>query len=124
MYKIIFIMSFLSSLFGANAQKYDHISVLNPQEFKEAISEENVQLIDVRTAQESSEGAIKNSINIDFFQQETFENEFSKLDKEKPVYVYCRSGNRSHKAAVQLESMGFNKIYDLKGGYVKWPFKD
>ena len=117
-------MAFLSSLFGANAQESNTTTVLNPQEFKEAISEENVQLVDVRTAQEFSEGAIQDSKNIDFFQQDAFKAAFKKMDQEKPVYLYCRSGNRSQKAAAKLESMGFTKIYDLKGGYMGWPYKN
>jgi rhodanese-related sulfurtransferase len=40
---------------------------------------------------------------------------FDKLDKTQPVYIYCRSGNRSAKSAIRLQEMGFEKIYDLEG---------
>ncbi|MFK5971845.1 MAG: rhodanese-like domain-containing protein, partial [Flavobacteriaceae bacterium] len=63
---------------------------------------------------------IKNAVNIDFFQKINFEKSFKKMDKEKPVYLYCRSGARSRKSAFRLVEMGFSKIYDLKGGYMRW----
>jgi rhodanese-related sulfurtransferase len=79
-----------------------------------------VVLIDVRTPEEYAEGAIKGSVNIDFFNQQAFIKQISSLDKNKPVYLYCRSGNRSMKAARQLVSSGFEKVYDLAGGYMAW----
>ena len=44
----------------------------------------------------------------------------SKLDKSKELYIYCRSGNRSGKAAKKLGKMGFAKVYDLEGGIINW----
>ncbi len=123
MKNIIIIMTLFSSLFGANAQQNDTIKILNPSDFKDAIKSKDVQLVDVRTADEFKAGAIESALNIDFFQQENFTEEFEKLDKEKPVYLYCRSGSRSQQAAGKLKAMGFNKIYDLQGGYMGWPFK-
>ena len=47
------------------------------------------------------------------------ESHVSKINKKKPLYRYCRSGNRSSRAANQIAVLGFEKIYDLKGGYMK-----
>jgi rhodanese-related sulfurtransferase len=85
-----------------------------------AITSKKVQLVDVRTPNEYKGGHIKNAVNIDFFNHSNFILSFSKLDKEQPVYLYCRSGNRSQKAARKLDSLGFKKIFDLKGGYMSW----
>ena len=79
-----------------------------------------MQLIDIRTPTEFSSGHIENAVNVDFFNQHNFKAAFTKLDKKKPLYIYCRSGNRSSRAAKQLAGLGFEKIYDLKGGYMKW----
>lgn len=114
----------MSTLLGANAQQNDTLKILTASEFNEAIKNNDVQLVDVRTAKEFNEGAIENALNIDFFLQETFNEEFGKLNKEQPVYLYCRSGNRSQQAARKLDSLGFKKIYDLKGGYMGWPYKN
>jgi len=54
------------------------------------------------------------------YMQSGFMDKMSKLDKNKDLYIYCRSGNRSGKATRKLESMGFPKIYDLKGGILNW----
>ncbi|MFZ8960552.1 MAG: rhodanese-like domain-containing protein [Flavobacteriaceae bacterium] len=40
--------------------------------------------------------------------------------KDQPVLVYCGSGVRSGLAAKVMDSLGFVKIYDLQGGYLKW----
>jgi rhodanese-related sulfurtransferase len=49
-----------------------------------------------------------------------FESEIQKLDKTQPVYVYCRSGARSQKAAEKMVEMGFTQVIDLEGGYLSW----
>ncbi len=119
---ILIIMTFLSSLFGVKAQQADSIKVLNATDYKTQVVNNDVQLVDVRTAAEFSQGALDNALNIDFFQKENFRSKMEKLDKEKPVYLYCRSGARSNKAATLLDKMGFTKIYDLKGGFLGWPY--
>ena len=43
-----------------------------------------------------------------------------KLDKDKPYVVYCASGNRSQKASIIMEYLGFKKIYHYKSGYNDW----
>ncbi|WP_367275150.1 rhodanese-like domain-containing protein [uncultured Maribacter sp.] len=55
-----------------------------------------------------------------FFNGGNFNAYFEKVNKEKPVFVYCRSGARSQKAARKLLKMGFTQVYDLKGGYTSW----
>jgi len=95
------------------------VNVVSPEEMKTLLELEDIQLIDVRTAQEYSEGHIDNAQNIDYF-SETFEADIAKLDKNKPVIVYCKSGNRSAKCAKKMEEAGFVKIYDLDGGISKW----
>ncbi|MCI5056744.1 MAG: rhodanese-like domain-containing protein [Flavobacteriales bacterium] len=124
MKNIILIMALFSTLFGTNAQKSDSIKILAASDFKKAIENKDVQLVDVRTTQEYNQGAIESALNIDFFRQDTFQGKFEKFDKDEPLYLYCRSGNRSQKAATILEQMGFKQIIDLKGGYRAWPYKN
>ncbi len=95
-------------------------NILNVNEFEKKIfSEKNIQLIDVRTPEEYQQGHIKNAININIYDA-NFEKEIQKLDKSKPVYIYCRSGNRSRSAAQVLAKNGFKTIYDLQGGIGAW----
>ncbi|TLP80315.1 rhodanese-like domain-containing protein [Maribacter sp. ACAM166] len=113
-------MSFLNSIFRKKKEATGQISILNKNEYAAAITTNNIRPIDVRTASEFNNGHIKNAINIDVFNPNNFKNYFVKLDKEKAVYVYCRSGARSKKAARKLLKMGFTHVYDLKGGYLSW----
>lgn len=98
------------------------IEVISPEEMQEISQIEGVQLVDVRTPEEYDEGYIEGFQNIDFFSN-TFSQEIEKLDKSKPVIVYCRTGRRSADCAKQLEEKGFVKIYDLEGGIAKWEFE-
>ena len=113
-------MSFFSSFYTTTAQNSVAISVLNKNQFAEAIQGKEVILVDVRTPEEYAEGFIQGAINIDYFDQQSFIKQISELDKKEPVYLYCRSGNRSMKAARQLVTLGFEKVYDLAGGYMAW----
>lgn len=113
-------MSFLSFLFGSKSQTSDKITILEKREYANAITANIVQLVDVRTSGEFNSGHIKKAINIDLFNLTNFNRSFEKLKKDKPVFLYCRSGARSQKAAKRLVDMGFSQIYDLKGGYMRW----
>jgi len=94
--------------------------ILAPEEYKKAIAKGGTQLVDVRTAREYKSGYIANAINIDLFRPGHFRTKFEQLDKNKPVYLYCRSGQRSRKAAAKLLKLGFSELYDLEGGILNW----
>jgi len=78
-----------------------------------------IQLVDVRTAGEYAEGHLPNARNIDINSAD-FNQKVAKLDKSKPVYVYCAVGGRSAKAMSQLQKMGFVEIVNLDGGIKAW----
>lgn len=118
MRKLLFVLLFVITTAGF-AQTSSGIEVIEPKEFGQEIQQENIQFIDVRTPKEYKEGHIEGAKNIDFL-GEDFLEQFSKLDKEKPIYLYCRSGNRSAKASAKLRAEGFENIIDLKGGFKAW----
>tara|TARA_B100000945_G_scaffold130436_1_gene104127 strand:- start:1800 stop:2180 length:381 start_codon:yes stop_codon:yes gene_type:complete len=72
-------------------------------------------IVDVRTPEEHQISRIKNSININFY-DEKFIDLFKKIDYDKHVLIYCRSGRRSLEAVKILNDEGFGKLYDLNGG--------
>ena len=76
-------------------------------------------MLDVRTPEEWAEGVIEDAIKMNFF-DEDFNAQLTQLDKNKPVYVYCKSGGRSGKTATQMEAMGFTAVYNLVGGIGAW----
>lgn len=121
--KRLFLLALLLNLFFAtyaqttkNAIKKVSVAKLERKLRKE------VQLIDVRTAEEFNLQHIEKAININI-DDSTFNKKLQLLDKSKPVYLYCRSGKRSNKAAHKMAALGFNKIYDLKGGILAWDKK-
>jgi rhodanese-related sulfurtransferase len=88
-------------------------------EFSKLMKKSGVQLIDVRTSREFSNGFIAGAKNIDY-NGDSFEKQIKKLDKNKPVLVYCAAGGRSENAAELLKEWGFKEVYDLIGGYNGW----
>ena len=70
------------------------------------------QLIDVRSQNEYSRGALKNAVNIPL---ETIPHNTDNIDKNKPVMLYCVSGMRASAVKQFLESLGFNYVYNLGG---------
>lgn len=107
-------------LFFTNYNFAQQVKVLNANDFeKKILTEKNLQLIDVRTPIEYQQGFIKGAKNLNLYSL-NFEQEINKLDKTKPVYVYCRSGWRSSNAAEILTKNGFKTVYDLKGGINAW----
>lgn len=71
-------------------------------------------LVDVRTPEEFAGGHLENAKNIDFYNAD-FKSQLGKLNKKKPVYLYCRSGNRSGKATDTLQTLGFKTYYNIGG---------
>jgi len=119
MKKIFLLLFILHGLTYCNSQETEVIQKIEVSTFKEHIKNKEVQLIDVRTPKEYKQGAIKNAILMNFY-EDNFEEQLLTLNKEKPVYLYCHSGGRSGKASKKLFHLGFKKIYDLKGGYKAW----
>ncbi|MBU2947583.1 rhodanese-like domain-containing protein [Zobellia uliginosa] len=73
-------------------------------------------LVDVRTPQEFIDGHLDNAVNINWFDA-NFIKSFDTIDKSRPVYVYCKMGGRSAKAAHVLDSLGYSMVVNLEGGY-------
>lgn len=116
---LIFCLALSVSLTGCKEEVKGDIQLVTPQEMKSLLELDDVQLVDVRTPEEYAEGFIENSQNIDY-NSPSFDQDITKLDKTKPVILYCRSGGRSAKCAKKLKDAGFVKIYDLDGGISKW----
>ncbi len=100
----------------ASAQKVTKIS---NQQLVELLKDSTVQLVDVRTSQEVANGVIAGATNINFYNK-TFVSTISKMDKQRPIAIYCAVGGRSASAGSRLKKLGFIKIYDLTGGFSDW----
>lgn len=79
-------------------------------------------ILDVRTPSEFESEALENAVNIDFY-SETFEEEIAKLDRDTHYLIYCRSGGRSSRMLELVKSLGFSKVYEMRGGINTWMAK-
>ncbi|MCB1204002.1 MAG: rhodanese-like domain-containing protein [Verrucomicrobiae bacterium] len=77
------------------------------------------QVLDVRSESEFAGGALPAAVNISLG-DEAFESKVGKLDRERPVLVYCAGGFRSRKAMEVLKGLGFKNIQHLHRGYLSW----
>ncbi len=96
------------------------IKKLDPQSFEKKLNEfKEPILVDVRTSGEYAQGHLANAVLIDIYSDD-FKSRASKLDKSKPVFVYCKAGSRSSSAVDVFTDLGFKEIYDLSGGISAW----
>lgn len=117
--KSVFAYLFIAVLIGITGCMADGQETLNPKEFKAKLALSELQLVDIRTPAEYDLGYIEGADNIDFYNTEFVAN-ISKLDKEKPLAIYCKSGGRTKDAMKQLAKVGFKNIYALAGGLLAW----
>jgi rhodanese-related sulfurtransferase len=76
-------------------------------------------LVDIRTESEVAEGMIAKAKHVDFYGP-NFLSEMEALGKNKPLYLYCRSGGRSAQALDMLKDAGFTRVHHLEGGFMAW----
>ncbi len=116
---ILFIsICLFASIFYA-CKKSPEIHSLSTEKFGELITDNNVQLVDVRTAAEYAEGHLPGAININVLDEHFDKVAQQLLTADAPVAVYCKSGRRSKKAAQQLTQSGY-QVYDLDKGIQGW----
>lgn len=100
-----------------------HIGKVNQTDFAAKLNATpNAQLIDVRRPDEFIEGRLERAVNLNYYDKD-FSEQIAKLDKDRPVFIYCKSGGRSGKATKKMAKMGFKEVYDLRGGYDGWTSK-
>jgi rhodanese-related sulfurtransferase len=119
----IFSAFLLFGILSCNAQTATNIKVIDPVSFKKEISTTpNAQILDVRTAEEFTVEHLQNAENVNWNNPD-FSINTAKYDKSKPVFLYCRSGKRSHLAAEKLVELGFTTIFEMEGGIINWNAK-
>ena len=105
----------LSIFLCSCSEQFRHISV---EEFN-GFSEDEFELLDVRTLEEFQSGHILGAINIDFFSTD-FIDQIKEFDSNLNLILYCRTDNRSSKSAKILADNNYKNIYVIKGGIEQW----
>lgn len=111
------IISSLLALLGAGA--CNGFNTVPADDFETVIADTEVQLVDVRTPEEYAEGHLAGAVNLDVKAPSFKQSALDKLDKSRPVAVYCRGGKRSARAAGMLAAQGF-QVTNLEGGVQAW----
>ena len=112
------------SIFISCSSSSDEIQTITVDKLQEIIiKDRNIQILDVRTSTEASDGVIFNAIQVNLVSGSFKSKAIDLLDKEKPVYVYCKSGRRSKIAAGILYKNGYD-VFNVRGGYVAWEKKN
>ena len=111
----------LNKEISSKDQESVKVSKITSEEAKEEMNNRDVIILDVRTEDEYNSGHIENSVLIPVDDLEDKAEELL-VNKEQKILVYCRSGNRSKKAADLLAEMGYTNVNDL-GGIKDWPYE-
>ena len=98
-------------------KKDNHV---DPKRWNKLISDKNTLVLDSRKPFEYKVGSFKKSVNpgVDNFRE--FPKYLNKLDKKKPIAMFCTGGIRCEKASVFLVKKGFKNIFQLKGGILNY----
>lgn len=120
---LFLLLTVLSVSFSCIDTSKAEVKLITAEEMQSILEQEDVQVIDVRSAEEYDEVHIVNAQNIDI-NSPTFDEDIIGLDKERPIILYCKGGGRSAKCAKKMQDAGFEKIYDLEGGISRWEHSD
>ena len=115
----VFFLIFISAFFSCSTSLNDTYQSIDIVELKEVINYQDIIILDVRTAHETSKGYIPDATFIDYY-DDKFVEKINLIDRKKSIYVYCKIGGRSKKVAENLHGMGFSEVYNLEGGFIKW----
>ncbi|AHM56870.1 hypothetical protein EAL2_c15750 [Peptoclostridium acidaminophilum DSM 3953] len=85
-------------------------------------TEKDLLVIDVRSEGEYLGGHIPGAVHMPITEMVQKADELKSMS-DKPVLLYCLSGNRSPKPAMLLEKIGFSKVYHLACGISDWPYE-
>lgn len=103
-----------------SCQSKEEFRSVGVDEFSQIISDSTVVVLDVRTADEHAAGHIKGTtLQIDVLQPDFEEVALASIKKGSRVALYCRSGNRSKRAAAMLAANGY-QVIELSTGYNGW----
>ncbi|MBT3277239.1 rhodanese-like domain-containing protein [Candidatus Thioglobus sp.] len=111
---IVLIALLIGNIVADKLKKYEDIDSAGATSL---MDNDNLIILDVREKKERKSGYINNDIHIPL---SNVKSQLDKLDKNKSILVYCRSGSRSAHIAGLLTRNEYENVYNLKGGIQAW----
>ena len=100
--------------------------MLNPQKAFEKIKanadNNDFFILDLRSPEHVSTIKFGNTLHLDY-NDESFDDELEKLDRNKIYFVFCKRGLKSNITVEMMEDLGFKEVYGLVGGLIAWQKK-
>lgn len=97
-----------------------NMQTITVEELKAKLAEgENIHLVDVRESHERADFNI-GGLHLPLGSIQTMQIDELEEWKNEPIYIYCRSGNRSGQACLILETAGFSNLINVTGGMLAW----
>jgi len=98
----------------ANNILLDRFEQVKVSEVRELV-ENDAFIVDVREEYEYEEGHLINSVNIPLSE---LRDRLDEIPKDEPVYMHCRSAQRSYNAVLALQGLGYDNVYNISGSYL------
>ncbi|CAC9604240.1 hypothetical protein BHECKSOX_1777 [Bathymodiolus heckerae thiotrophic gill symbiont] len=111
---IVLIILLIGNIITDKLKKYEDLDATTATAL---MDDENLIILDVREKKERKNGYINGDMHIPLGD---VKNQLDRLDKNKSILVYCRSGSRSAHIAGLLTRNKYEKVYNLKGGIQAW----
>ena len=107
---------------GGTTVKQSAYQQITQEEARKMMDEHDVLILDVREQDEYDSGHIPEAVLLPVGTINEDTAAAAIPEKDSMVLVYCRSGNRSKKAAAALAELGYTAIYEF-GGITTWPYE-
>lgn len=118
-WELFFALVIILFLLGRTWAGARYLKCLQPFEVVQKMNHDDAVILDVRTDNEYKDGHLANSVHLPLG---VLQSRISDINpyKERPIIIFCRTGNRSSQAAAILNKQGFGDLYNLIGGIVAW----
>ena len=111
------VLALMAILIFVITSEKDGITRIDVKTLQNKLENEEITFLDVRESSEYEGGHIEVAVNAPLSSLDANQLPYP---KDEPIYVICRSGNRSAQAASQLQDAGYTEIYDVSGGMMAW----
>jgi len=101
------------------SEEQPDIRALPATEAAARLEQPDAIVLDVRTPPEFAQARLPGAVNIDYHGP-SLRSELEALDRDAPVLLYCRSGQRSGSLHPLLAELGFRDVVDVRGGIIAW----